>query len=665
MVLAWLGSGAVGPELLDDGLDVEPGTAYVLRLPWRPTPRADLPAPIPAAAAPGEDDNDGVTDMPRRAVTRTAKLASAAPGVRRPHRARRRQAGRRPARRPGDRRDPARHGRAGLQGARRAQGRRHEVRPGHERLRGGAARGDGRALPRDPHQAPGGRAPDGREDRPPGPGARPSAGSGGGGSSPSTTSQPRPRPSDRCTVRCGRTARDVAVKVQYPGAGEALKTDLAQVVADGPARSGSWCPGLDVRPLVEELRERMIEELDYPLERDAQHGLRRGLPWRPRHRRARRPRRGRARASCPSGWTASRSSRVIADGTQAERDHAGQRYVRFLFASPARAGHAARRPAPRELPDPPRRPARGPGLRRRRPPPGRSAAVDRAAALRGPGRRRDHRRARDCARKASSSPRCPSTPSRCWPTWRRSSSPRRTTRSASTGPGCRRSSSGSTTRAPRTGPTGLKLNLPPEYLLVHRVWLGGVGVLCQLQAEVSLRTELETWLPGFSRLTAGPGTSTRGRAWPRGSAGGRGCSGRSSARARPRSNDVDQVSGASSAVVPHHAHVTVVARSVRPRLLVALSHAPNLARRTPSPSHPSHIPPTCTDRRGRGSEPPRMGLAPARSRRRMASWPPTPGAAPNGARSAAPHETNPNPAATTERGRFPRDDARRPLPGRS
>jgi len=45
---------------------------------------------------------------------------------------------------------------------------------------------------------------------------------------------------------------------------------------------------------------------------------------------------------------------------------------------------------------------------------------------------------------------------------------------------------------------GLKLNLPPEYLLVHRVWLGGIGVLCQLGAEVPMRGELEAWLPGFA-----------------------------------------------------------------------------------------------------------------------------------------------------------------------
>ena len=33
-------------------------------------------------------------------------------------------------------------------------------------------------------------------------------------------------------------------------------------------------------------------------------------------------------------------------------------------------------------------------------------------------------------------------------------------------------------RRPRA--VGMKLNLPPEYLLIHRVWLGGIGVLCQI-----------------------------------------------------------------------------------------------------------------------------------------------------------------------------------------
>ena len=45
---------------------------------------------------------------------------------------------------------------------------------------------------------------------------------------------------------------------------------------------------------------------------------------------------------------------------------------------------------------------------------------------------------------------------------------------------------------------GRQLNLPPTYLLIHRVTLGGIGVLCQLGAEVPVRGELQRWVPGFS-----------------------------------------------------------------------------------------------------------------------------------------------------------------------
>jgi predicted unusual protein kinase regulating ubiquinone biosynthesis (AarF/ABC1/UbiB family) len=44
----------------------------------------------------------------------------------------------------------------------------------------------------------------------------------------------------------------------------------------------------------------------------------------------------------------------------------------------------------------------------------------------------------------------------------------------------------------------LKLTIPPEQLFTHRVWLGIVGVLCQLEATVPVRPELRRWLPGFS-----------------------------------------------------------------------------------------------------------------------------------------------------------------------
>lgn len=44
---------------------------------------------------------------------------------------------------------------------------------------------------------------------------------------------------------------------------------------------------------------------------------------------------------------------------------------------------------------------------------------------------------------------------------------------------------------------GRQLNLPPAYLLIHRVTLSTIGVLCQLGATVRLREELRDWLPGF------------------------------------------------------------------------------------------------------------------------------------------------------------------------
>ena len=44
----------------------------------------------------------------------------------------------------------------------------------------------------------------------------------------------------------------------------------------------------------------------------------------------------------------------------------------------------------------------------------------------------------------------------------------------------------------------LKLNLPPSYLLIHRVWLGSIGVLCQLEADLPFRRILEESLPGFA-----------------------------------------------------------------------------------------------------------------------------------------------------------------------
>src|ERR1700709_2502255 len=59
--------------------------------------------------------------------------------------------------------------------------------------------------------------------------------------------------------------RDVAVKVQYPGAGDALLSDINQLARLARLFSG-LSPGLDVKPLLAELRARVSEELDYRLE---------------------------------------------------------------------------------------------------------------------------------------------------------------------------------------------------------------------------------------------------------------------------------------------------------------------------------------------------------------------------------------------------------------
>ena len=45
---------------------------------------------------------------------------------------------------------------------------------------------------------------------------------------------------------------------------------------------------------------------------------------------------------------------------------------------------------------------------------------------------------------------------------------------------------------------GLKINLPPSYALIHRVWLGSIGVLCQLDATVPVRGEIKRWVPDFT-----------------------------------------------------------------------------------------------------------------------------------------------------------------------
>jgi predicted unusual protein kinase regulating ubiquinone biosynthesis (AarF/ABC1/UbiB family) len=296
--------------------------------------------------------------------------------------------------------------------------------------------------------------------------------------------------------------REVAVKVQYPGAEEALTSDLKQL--GRLARTfGAVVPGIDIKPLVEELQARVVEELDYELEADAQSKFAAEFEGDPDffvpH-----VVEGSSRVLV-SEWLDSPASlaRMIAEGTQEQRDHYGELYVRFLFSGPARTGMLHADPHPgnfRILPTADgglgrlgvldfgavaRLPERGlPGaigtLMRIALDDDYMVVVDRlrAEGFVKPRINVDPEDLRDYLAPFIEPARVESFRfSRAWmrEQFNRLNDPHE--------PGYTMS---------------LKLNLPPSYLLIHRVWLGGVGVLCQLEAEAPFRRILEDSLPGFA-----------------------------------------------------------------------------------------------------------------------------------------------------------------------
>ena len=121
--------------------------------------------------------------------------------------------------------------------------------------------------------------------------------------------------------------REVAVKVQYPGAGEALRSDLRQLAR--LARTvGTLVPGVEIKPLIAELQARAEDELDYHLEAEAQTAFHDAFADDPD-------------IVVPevvavgptvliTEWLESPASlaTIIAEGTQAERDHYGELLVR-------------------------------------------------------------------------------------------------------------------------------------------------------------------------------------------------------------------------------------------------------------------------------------------------------------------------------------------------
>ncbi len=296
--------------------------------------------------------------------------------------------------------------------------------------------------------------------------------------------------------------RDVAVKVQYPGAGEALMSDLRQLarVARGIA---PVFPGIDIKPLVDELQARAADELDYRLEAEAQATYAEAFrddPW----------------VVVPdlvevgeqvlvTEWLESPHSlsRVIREGTQAERDHYGRLFVTFLFEGPRRTGMLHADPHPgnyRVLPADDGSPGRigvldfgaVARLPERRLPEamGRlmrvaaeSSADELVAGLRAEGFIKDQIRVDPQLVLDYLAPFIEPTRhdtfrfTRSWmrEQFERVNNPRNPAFTVAT-----------------------KLNLPTSYLLIHRTWLGGLGVLSQLEAEAPFRAIMEEHLPGFA-----------------------------------------------------------------------------------------------------------------------------------------------------------------------
>jgi predicted unusual protein kinase regulating ubiquinone biosynthesis (AarF/ABC1/UbiB family) len=291
----------------------------------------------------------------------------------------------------------------------------------------------------------------------------------------------------------------VAVKIQYPGAGKALINDFNQLSRIGRMFS-VLMPGLDVKPLLAELKDRITEELDYKLEASAQQGFADAYAGDPDF-------------AVPNVLAATDHvlvsewmdgtplSAIIAGGSKADRDRAGILLVRFLFSGPARAGllHADPHPgnfllladgrlgvldfgAVDRLPDglPP---IFGKLLRMMHDE--HTDPRDVEQELRSHGFLRDGVSVDLDALHAFLAPLA--EPSRVESfafsrEWLRGEAGRVTDR--------------------RSANVARQLNMPPTYILIHRVSTAGIGVLCQLECEGRFRDEVVRWVPGYADAPA-------------------------------------------------------------------------------------------------------------------------------------------------------------------
>jgi len=289
--------------------------------------------------------------------------------------------------------------------------------------------------------------------------------------------------------------RPVAVKVQYPGMREALESDVRAVSVLSRA-AALVARGLALPPLVAELRERLLEELDYLYEAAAQRRFALAYDADPRFV-VPAVVQATPRVLVQQWLDGTPLARVAELGSQAERDRAAELYQLFLVSGPERAGllHTDPHPGNFRITADGRLGVLDFGSTLRLPdgmPPtfGRLIAAllsgDEAAVLirlredgfLDPGRTLEVGKLIDYMAPFSEPARHERfTFSRDWlrGEFGRVNDPRN----------------------PDFG-VALQLRMPSEHLFTHRVWLGMVGVLCQLEATVPVRAVLDRWLPGFS-----------------------------------------------------------------------------------------------------------------------------------------------------------------------